>query len=65
VLALCAPRIARKPFDFTSSDDGPQFVLALLPLPLLVAQWGLLLSVFYQSIKDCTTLHISYMHSFP
>lgn len=52
VLALCAPRIARKPFDFTSSDDGPQFVLALLPLPLLVAQWGLLLSVFYQSIKD-------------
>ena len=59
VLALCAPRIARAPFDFSSSDDGPHLVLALLPLPLLVAQWGLLLTVFYQSIKDCTTLHIS------
>ena len=64
VLALCAPRIMRVPFD-SSSDDRPIFVLAMLPLPLLVAQWGLLLSVFYQSIKDCTTLHISYMHSSP
>ncbi len=58
VLALCAWRIAYPFAD--SSDDSPNFILTLLPLPLLVAQWGLLLSVFYQSVKDCThvVLHI-------
>lgn len=50
VLALCAPSIAY----FVDGEDGqPHMILALLPFPLLMAQWGMLLTVFYQSIEDC------------
>jgi hypothetical protein len=41
---------------FVDGEDGqPHIILALLPFPLLMAQWGMLLTVFYQSIEDCTS----------
>ncbi len=65
VLALCAWRLAY-PFAESSDDDSPNVIVTLLPLPLLIAQWGLIVSVFYQSVKDCThvVLHIGCEHPF-
>ena len=64
VLGLCGPRIAFYPKclqcfcsgEGTPSDDEegkPPIILTLLPIPLFFAQWGLLWSVFAQSVQDC------------
>jgi hypothetical protein len=50
VLALCAPSVA---YYIDGKIGEPHMILALLPFPLLLAQWGMLLTVFYQSIEDC------------
>jgi hypothetical protein len=74
VLGLCAPSIAFYPEieDFFSFIDlknqthkrnvdregRPPIILALLPWLLLCAQWGLVWSVFWQSVQDCKCCQI-------
>jgi hypothetical protein len=64
VLGLCGPKIAFYPKclqcfcsgEGAPSDDEegkPPIILTLLPFPLFIAQWGLLWSVFTQSVQDC------------
>jgi hypothetical protein len=66
VLGICAPGIAYYPWDDAKDKDGrPPITFALLPWILFFAQWGLLLSVFSQSVADCKeTLLISSVPSF-